>query len=383
MPNPKKPDLVLTIIIAALISVGVLILASVSSSYSQEKFGSPYSVINHQLIFGLFPGLILGFIAYFFSLEKLKKWALPLLILNIVLLTLVFLPIIGISLGGANRWINLGFITLQPSEFLKITFILYLAAWISKAGNNSIKRNEKIERKLKKDKYPFLEFFLPFVGILIMIGALLMLQRDMTTLCIITAIALTMYFIASTPIWQTVSLIALLGTAIGLLVKFEPYRMNRISVFLNPALDPMGFGYQIKQALIAVGSGGIIGVGLGMSGQKLGFLPQSIGDSIFAIFAEEGGLIGGIILIALFAMFVWKGFALAKRSSDKFLKLIAFGITFWIGIQAFINIGSIISFLPLSGVPLPFVSAGGSALINEIFAMGILLNISRQKQLNS
>ena len=172
-----------------------------------------------------------------------------------------------------------------------------------------------------------------------------------------------------------IAIIAVIGFL--LIIKIAPYRILRILVFLNPEIDPMGVGYQIKQALITIGSGKISGVGLGLSEQKFGFLPQSISDSIFAIFAEETGFLGSAILIILFLAFFWRGFKIASRQREKFPKFIAFGITFWITLQAFINIGAMIGLVPLTGIPLPFMSYGGSALISELIGLGILLNISK------
>jgi len=367
----KKPDYILLGTVIALVVLGIFILFSISGSYSWEKFGSPYSFFLHQIIYGLLPGLILGFIAFKIPLDKLKKISFPLLILNIVLLGLVFTPVIGMSSGGAHRWLNLRVITFQPAELLKITFILYLASWISKWGSNSGSLRDK-------NKYQFTGFFLPFIIVLGIISFLLIKQPDISTLGIIGSTALVMYFVAATPVWQTFSLLLVAASALIILIKLAPYRLNRFLVFLNPSTDPMGIGYHIKQALIAVGSGGIIGVGLGMSRQKFGFLPQSIGDSIFAIFSEETGFIGAFILISLFAILAWRGFLTAKNSSDKFSQLLAVGITAWITIQAFINIASTIAIFPLSGIPLPFISYGGTALINELVAMGLLLNVSKR-----
>lgn len=163
------------------------------------------------------------------------------------------------------------------------------------------------------------------------------------------------------------------------LMRTAPYRFNRLLVFLHPETDPMGIGFQIKQALIAVGSGGILGLGLGMSRQKFGFLPQPIGDAIFAVFTEETGFIGALILISLFLVFAWRGLKIVKNSADKFSGLLALGITSWIIIQAFVNIGSMIGILPLSGIPLPFISYGGSHILAEMIAIGLLLNISKNK----
>jgi cell division protein FtsW len=185
------------------------------------------------------------------------------------------------------------------------------------------------------------------------------------------------YFIAKTPLWQTGVLILLAGLCFFFLIKISPYRSSRISIFFNPTRDPLGAGYQLKQALIAVGSGGLFGKGLGLSQQKLGFLPQVLGDSIFAIFAEETGFFGALFLIFLFLIFLWRGLKIAKSSSELFFKLLAFGITSQIVVQAFINIGALIGILPLTGIPLPFISYGSSHLLAELIGVGILLNISR------
>jgi cell division protein FtsW len=275
-------------------------------------------------------------------------------------------------LGGASRWLNLGVFTFQPSELLKLTFILYLAVWLARPSF----AKQNLGGSNTKNRIS--QTFIPFLIVLGVIAILLILQPDISTLGVIGLSALALYFIAATPVWQTF-LIVLAGIG-GLiaLIKYEPYRFNRLLVFLKPETDPMGIGYQIKQALIAVGSGGVMGVGLGMSHQKFGFLPQSIGDSIFAIFAEETGFVGALILISLFLIFAWRGFKIAKDSKDKFHQLLVTGITFWITLQAFINIGSMVGILPLTGIPLPFISYGGTALVNELIAMGILLNISKQ-----
>jgi cell division protein FtsW len=189
-----------------------------------------------------------------------------------------------------------------------------------------------------------------------------------------------MYFLANTPFWHT-ALILLIGlSSLIALIKIAPYRLERLTVFLNPGIDPMGIGFQVQQALIAVGSGGILGAGLGMGIQKFGFLPGVINDSIFAVLAEEAGFVGSIILIFLFLIFFWRGFRIAKLSQDKFSELTAYGITSWIIIQAFVNISSILGLLPLTGVPLPFISHGGTALITTLIGAGILLNISKKIQ---
>jgi cell division protein FtsW len=356
----KNFDWVFLFFSFCLLIFGILILASVSSAFSTEKVGNPYYFLKSQIIKGVIPGLILAFFAFSIELEIFKKFSFAILILNLILMGLVFLPNLGVKRLGAARWIDLKFFTLQPSEFLKLSSILYFSAWLSNK-----------ERKGKK------ESLIAFLIVSALIGSFLVLQPDISTLAIIILVSILIYFAAGNPIWHSLFMV-LGGVLIGtLLIKLEPYRMNRILAFLNPENYPTSIGYQIKQALIAVGSGGIFGRGLGMSKQKFGFLPQSISDSIFAIFAEETGFAGCTTLIFLFLLFFWRGFKIAKEAKDEFSKLLAFGITSWIAIQTLINVSSMIRLLPLMGVPLPFVSYGGSALVSELIGVGFLLNISK------
>ena len=393
-----KPDYILIIVTVILIILGIIILANVSAPLSLERFGTTYYFLNHQLLFGLLPGLILAFLAFRIRLDFLKKWVPLLLLINLILLAMVYLPGLGVEFRGAARWINLGPISFQPSEFLKLTFILYLAAWLASPvrnqrfsnGANRI-GNEKPSRKQLRWGHSQTRYLpeaggwwggcslLTFLIVIGMISLLLIFQPDISTLGIIILVAGLMYFLAKTPLWQSFLIIFIIATFLFSLIKLAPYRAARFLVFFDPAVDPMGIGYQIKQALIAVGSGGISGLGLGMSQMKFGFLPQSIADSIFAIFAEETGFIGSTLLIFLFLVFFWRGFRIGKLSQDKFSQLTAWGITIWICLQSFINIGAMIEVLPLTGIPLPFISYGGSTLVAELVGVGILLNILRQK----
>ncbi|MBU3964644.1 putative lipid II flippase FtsW [Patescibacteria group bacterium] len=363
----NKPDLILSLTISLLLILGFAILASVSLTVSQKVYGNSFQYLMHQIKYGYFPGLILGFLAYKINLKSLRKISLPALFGVIILMMLVFVPKIGVPIGGANRWVSLGPITIQPSELLKLIFIVYLAAWLTKHKEQNKKR---------------VQLFLPFIIILTVVCVLLIKQPDISTLATIAAITLVMYFSAETPFWQTGLLILSGIGALAILIKTAPYRLNRLLVFLRPDAQPLGIGYQMKQALIAIGSGSIIGQGLGLSVQKSGFLPAPMTDSIFAVFAEETGFIGAIILISLFLIFAWQGFKIAKQSSEIFFKLIAIGITFWITLQAFINIGAMIGILPLTGIPLPLVSYGSSHLVMELIAIGLLLNISKQPKNN-
>ena len=363
----NHPDFILLGTLLVLLILGILILASVSASISQEKFGNTYYFLNHQIVFGLLPGIILAFLAYKISLNILKKIAPVLLLINLVLMAMVFLPKIGSALGGATRWLNLGPVSFQPSEILKLTFTLYLAAWLS----------VRTSHQKKIVGVDFSQTLIAFLFVIGIIGVLFYFQSDVSTLGIISLTAAVMYFLSGTPLWHSI-LIILIGTGgLALLIKLAPYRLNRLLAFIKPELDPMGITYQIKQALIAIGSGGIFGLGLGMSRQKFGFLPHPMSDSIFAIFAEETGFAGSLILILLFLIFLWRIVKIAKKSSDKFAQLACFGIGFWISLQAFINLGSMMGILPLSGIPLPFISHGGSHLVVEMIGVGIILNTSK------
>jgi cell division protein FtsW len=364
----RRPDYVLLGISAVLLVLGMVMIFSVSASLSQEKFGNTYYFLKHQVLFGLIPGLILAFLVFKIPLYFFKKWAPFLLLINLILVAAVFSTKVGTTFGGASRWIAFGPISFQPSELLKLTFILYLASWLTS-------RTEKIP-EFKKRRV-FNQTFIAFIFIIGLISALLIFQPDVSTLGIIIFVGLLMYFFSGTPLWHTIFLILMGLGSLSALIKFKPYRFNRLLVFLRPETDPMGIGYQIKQALITVGSGGLFGLGLGMSHQKFGFLPQPISDSIFSIFAEETGFLGSAILLFLFLIFFWRGLKISKESPDKFSQMVALGISLWIIMQSFVNIGSMIGILPLSGIPLPFISYGGTHFVAEMVGIGILLNISK------
>jgi cell division protein FtsW len=359
----KRPDFFLLTIFALLLGLGVLVLTSVSAPISQKKFGESFYYLRHQIIFGLVPGLVLLLIFYKIDLSFLKKYSPILLLVALVLTSLVFVPEIGIKIRGGARWIGIGPFSFQPSEFLKLAFIIYLAAWL--------------DSQTKTKNKNFTQTLIAFLIILSLISLILIAQPDVSTLGIIFAIALTMFFLSKTPIWQTFLILVLAILIFVSLIQAAPYRFFRILTFLNPDFDPMGIGYQVKQALIAIGSGKIFGLGLGLSQQKFGVLPQSFSDTIFAIFAEETGFLGSLFLIFLYLMFFWRAFKIGKEKKENFERLLVFGISFWICLQAFINIGAMTKILPLSGIPLPFLSYGGSHLISEMAAVGILLKISK------
>ncbi|MFA5087131.1 MAG: putative peptidoglycan glycosyltransferase FtsW [Candidatus Paceibacterota bacterium] len=355
----NKPNMALLVSIFLLTLIGVLALTTASAPLSLKSGNSPAHYLFNQLIRGLIPGLILGFIAFKIPLNFYKKYSL-LFFIGASLLTLaVFIPAFSETQGGATRWLNLGFTSFQPSEFLKLATILYLSAILSSA------------RPMKK-RIP------PFFLVLGLVALALILQSNLSTLIIISAIACIIFFAANTPLVYNLG-IWIAGAALAAaMVIFAPYRMQRFLTFLHPESDPLGVGYHINQALIAIGSGGLIGSGLGFSSQKLGFLPEATSDSIFAIYAEEMGFIGCLFLIGAFLMFTVTSFFIFKKSADSFNKLVAIGIGSWITIQAFVNIGAMTGLMPLSGTPLPFITAGGTHLIVELIACGILLKISTQ-----
>jgi cell division protein FtsW len=240
-----------------------------------------------------------------------------------------------------------------------------------KRGEPSKRKGGIINRLLKGKEALF-----PFVVVTGIISFLLVQQPDASTLGVIGLTGIIMYFVAGTPLWHTPFMIFSGLGLFYLLIKIAPYRFSRLQVFFDPLLDPLGQGYQIKQALIGIGSGGLTGIGLGLSFQKFGFLPEPISDSVFAVVAEELGFLGASLLVILFLLFAWRSFALARRIEDNFAKIATVGIASWITLQALVNMGSITGLLPLTGIPLPFISYGGSALVVELIAISILLKLT-------
>ncbi len=359
---------------AFLLAAGLLFLSTLSAISSLQIFGNTNHYLFHQLI-GVILGLILAVIASFIPLDFLKKISPILLLINLLALIVVFLPVIGTKFGGASRWISIGNTSFQPSEFFKVTIILYISSWLSNKFSRHTKKGWT--GAVKKEYHTVINVFLPFLFFLGIVVLVFYLQKDISTLGIISITLIAIYFAAGTPWWHT--FVTVVGGAAGalFLVIKEPYRFERLLIFLHPETDPLGMGLQLKQSLIAIGSGGIFGKGLGMSTQKFGFLPQAMSDSMFAILGEETGIFGCLILILLFLGFLYLGFKIAHSSSDTFAKLTAIGITLWIVFQAFVNIASNMGLFPLSGIPLPFFSYGSSHIMAEMIGVGLLLNISK------
>lgn len=352
----KKIDFFLLGAVLFLTIFGLFMIYDASSFVAFRDFSDKYHYVKDQ-IFWIFLGIIsLSFFSYF-DYRKLYNLAIPLLLISIGLLCLVFVPGIGVKLLGARRWIDLHFTLLQPSEFVKLALAIYLSAWFS-----------------SKEKGRLWAFLLLLSLLLILI----ILEPDMGTAVIILFEAVTLYFLSGARILYFVLMAPVIGVLGFIFTKLEPYRAARLATFLNSNQDISSSSYHVRQILIALGSGGLTGVGLGNSLQKYAYLPENTTDSIFAIIAEELGFLGAFFIILIFLIIIWRGFLIATNARDLFGKLLAGGITTFLAGQILINLAAQTALLPLTGIPLPFISYGGSALIINLSAIGILLNIAKQ-----
>ncbi|HYV33939.1 MAG TPA: putative lipid II flippase FtsW [Candidatus Limnocylindria bacterium] len=356
-----KVDYSLLLIVFLLLAYGLIVLYSASSVQSFQNYGNTGHYIYHQILYGAVLGLLAMFIC---SKIDYHFWQrnLPILIFfSLLFLALVKIPGIGFSSGGAARWVHVGPIFFQPAELAKMVIILYLASWV--------------DRK-HVDLNNFYYGILPSFAIIGLFSLLILWQPDLGTMLVLLLVAFFMLFVAGIN-WKYFFYSAIVGV-LGLyaLIKIEPYRVKRLTTFLDLTVDPKGISYQINQAILAIGSGGLWGYGYGLSRQKHNYLPEVMNDSIFAIMSEELGFIRTMLALLLFAAFTVKGYSIAKNAPDTFGKMVAFGITSWIAIQALVNLAAMVNLLPLTGIPLPFFSYGSSALIANLAAIGILLNIS-------
>lgn len=350
----RKVDWPLIGLVLGLTVFGLIMVGNASVVEAYRDFGDKLYYLRLQAQWaGL--GLLAFLFTSFFNYRRLKFLALPFLIFNLICLFLVLIPGLGISALGARRWLGIGSIRFQPAELAKLTFVLYLSSFFAN----------------KKGA-------LPFLTILGLMVVLIMLEPDLGTTVVLCFTGLAVYFASGAPLLQ-IGLIGLIGIIGGAgLIFSSAYRRERLATFLNPTSDPLGASYHIRQILIALGSGGLFGVGLGQSRQKYEYLPAVTTDSIFAVIAEELGFVGAAAILLLFLFLIWRGFKIACRAPDDFGKLLAVGITSWVGFQALVNLGAMVAIIPLTGVPLPFISYGGSSLVLALTGMGILVNISRQ-----
>lgn len=339
---------------------GLFFVYEASSILSLDQFGDSFHYLKMQAVW-----FTAGFVAMlffsFFNYKKLYILSFPFMLLSIILLVAVLIPGIGSVRGGARGWIDLGAFNLQPTELAKFSVIVYLASWFT----------QKTPYKGKEEPKRFMSFLF-FLGILLF---LIILQPDVGTAIVVFSLSVMIYFLAGRDLWKLTLFIPLGLVGFFLLIKAAPYRLNRLLAFMDPMKDPQGISYHINQILISLSSGGIFGKGFGASRQKYLFLPEAHTDSIFAIIGEEFGFIGCTVLIIAFAMLLYLLYRVYVNAKDPFSRLLAGGIFVFFGLQTIVNLGGMVSIMPLTGVPLPFISYGGSHMIISFVLIGIAINI--------
>lgn len=344
--------------------VGLVILISASSVTGAQRYNDVFYYVKKQIVQGVLLGLFLAWIVSKIDYHKWRKWALMLLVANLGFISLGFVPAFQVAGTLARRWVRLGPISMQPSEFLKVTMILFIATLLAKY---SLRRRRKLLGK------PFILYLLT----LMVVGGILIIQPSTGTVFVLGASTLLMYLIAGMS-GKQFGLIVLGALLIGgIVIMHSPYRMNRLTSFATTHNDPLGKGYQIIQSLIGIGSGGVLGVGFGRSVQKFNYLPESYTDAIFSIIGEELGFIGAVAIIILYGLILRAGWMIAKHSRDNFGQFLAIGLTSNIIIGAIINISTMVKLFPITGIPLPFISYGGSAMIANLISIGLLSNIAQ------
>lgn len=359
--NRSFPDPWILLSTLCILSIGVVMVYSASAVLAFREYGDYFFYLKRQLVFAL-----LGIGAMYVTMNTdylvWKKYAKPLLLICFVLLVIVLIPGVGVVRGGARSWLGIGSLGIQPSEFMKLGMIVFLSKLLSE-------EQSRITH--------FTKGLVPPLGIMGLAFGLIMLQPDLGTGAVLVGASLLIIFTAGARL-SHLGYLALVGLAgFVALIAAAPYRLKRITAFLDPWQDPLGAGYQSIQSLYAIGPGGLAGLGLGMSRQKYSYLPEPQTDFIFSIIAEELGFIGGAAVLLLFALLVWRGMRTAITAPDAFGSLLAAGIVGMIAVQVIINIGVVIGMFPVTGITLPLISAGGSSLTLMLTAIGILLNISR------
>ncbi len=357
-------DKIFASIVLILVIGGIALFSSAALGLLARVDGSPWRLVISQIGLGLIPGFILLTAFRFLPQKRLAQFITPFYVVTIILTLIVFIPHIGLTLNGARRWINLGFTTFQPSEFLKLSVVLMLAAYLAHAKG-----------KIKEIRTGLVPF-----GVIVGIPcALLLFQPNTSTVLIIGLTSATMYFLAGAP-WRDFAIMAVASVALlVVLVIARPYLMERVTTFINPKNNAQTSGYHIQQSLIAIGSGKITGRGFGQSVQKFNYLPEAESDSVFAVYGEEFGFLGTVLLVMLFIAFALRGLIIAGESSSLFGSYAVTGLTLLITFSAFMNIGALLGILPLTGLPLPFISHGGTALMAALMAVGIILNIAAHR----
>lgn len=350
----KSLDLPLLFSVLVLIIFGLIIVYDASAVQGLKEFNDSLYYIRQQLIWVSLGLLLMVFFSQF-DYKKLKIFATPLIIFSFCLLLVVFIPSLGVSGGGAHRWLKVGPVTVQPAEFIKLAAVIFLAA--------------AFEKRVRLAPY------LMIVTAVTIVTAIL--QKDLGSALVFVATNTLLYFGSGGSIWHFLVGFPVGILAVLILIFTSSYRSKRILAFLDPFSDPQGFTYHISQVLIALGSGGLFGLGLGHSRQKFEYIPEVATDSIFAIVGEELGFLGALFIFGLSVLLIIRGLRISQNCPDNFGRILALGLTCWLGIQTIVNLSSMTALLPLTGVPLPFISYGGSAIVANLIAVGILLNISK------
>ena len=358
----QRTDKTLVLVTGALAAFGLVMVFSASEVLGWVDHQNAAYYFERQALW-LVLGAGLLYMSARLDYHRLRQLVLPLAVTTLVLLLLVLVPQVGVESYGARRWLQLGPLTLQPAECVKLTGLLFMAAWLER-------RRERIGS--------LEDGVVPFLAIMAFTCGLIMLERDLGTTLVVAVILLVQFMVGGGSKRHLALLCLIVAAAAVLFIQIEPYRARRILAFLDPFADPLNTGFQSVQSLLALGSGGLFGVGLGQSIQKYQWLPFAHTDFIYAIIGEETGLLGTTAVLGGFALFVYRGYRIALRAPDFFGTLIACGITSWVGFQAFVNIAAVTVTLPTTGIPLPFISYGGSSLAISLLAVGILMNVASQ-----
>jgi len=357
-------DRMFLMLVFSIALAGLAIFSSAALGLLARESSSVSKDILLQAGLGLGLGLLAFLTARAIPLASVRRFAPYLYVLSLLFTALVFVPGIGFHAGGATRWINLGFTTVQPAEFLKIGFVLVLAWWLAPRA-----------RQLTSPQ----KGLIPFIAFLVPSSAILLAQPNTSTTLLLIVTGGVMYFVAGAP-WRDFGILGIgVIVALGVVIFLRPYVLDRINTFIHPSENSLGSGYQIQQSLIAIGSGGLFGRGFGQSVEKFNYLPEPDGDSVFAVFAEETGFVGAAILLALFIALAARGIVIAGNSRDMFGGLVALGFSFLIVFQAFINMCAMLGIIPLTGLPLPFISHGGTALMAVLVMCGFVLNVAAHR----
>ncbi|HLI96256.1 MAG TPA: putative lipid II flippase FtsW [Candidatus Baltobacteraceae bacterium] len=368
-PRPfvsAPPDTLLFAAVASLVAIGLVMIFSASSAQAYADHHDTAYYVKRQAVY-LLVGLALAYVAYRIDYRKLKAFAPYALVLCVMALAAVLVPHVGVAVNGARRWVGGGMVSLQPSEFAKLGLVVYLAAALATRGD----RITSLQRGL-----------FPLCVATVIVAVAILMEPDMGTASLIVFTAFAMFFAAGARVEHLAMIVIATAPPAILAVLARPYQRARVLAFIDPWKDPQNTGFHIVQSLLALGSGGFMGVGLGESRAKFFYLPEQYTDFIFSVLGEELGVVGTVGVIVLFVVFVYRGIRVAIAAPDRFGFFLAIGCTAMVAIQAFVNIGVVTSSWPVTGVPLPFISFGGSSLIVSLIAVALIMNVGRFRKVN-